>query len=250
MRSAPPSARTRHLVAAALLLALVPAGAEGATTLRWIQPAASPPVEEFRVYKGPSADQGQRIYVGLPVPDAQGIYAVELQIDEIDQGVPVYVWVTAANGFGESPPSNANFYPVGCDPLLDADCDAVPDDGAPGDLPCATGQTSGCDDNCRYWPNASQGDSGGIRAGSAPDGIGDACQCGDVNGDGRVTSADSAIILRSLLVPPLAAMARPELCDVGGAAGCTSADAAIVLRAQLTPPLATIQQNCDPALMP
>jgi hypothetical protein len=71
-----------------------------------------------------------------------------------------------------------------------------------------------------------------------------------VNGDGRITSADSVIIRYSLLVPPLATLARPDLCDVGGSQGCTTADAVIVLWAQLTPPAATIQQQCDPALVP
>ena len=83
--------------------------------------------------------------------------------------------------------------------------------------------------------------------GSAPDGIGDACQCGDVSGNGVVTSADSTIILRSQLVPPTATMNRPQLCDVGGSAACTSADSVIVLRAQLNPPTATVQQQCGPA---
>jgi len=73
-------------------------------------------------------------------------------------------------------------------------------------------------DNCPYLANANQTDTGGIGSGSAPDGIGDACQCGDANGDGRLTLADAVIVQRSLLQPPTATLARPELCDVGAAA--------------------------------
>jgi hypothetical protein len=236
------------LAAAAAVLTLGPSTASALTNLRWMQPAGSAAVDEFRVYAGPSTDVGDLRWLGLPAPDAAGVFSADVQIDEIDQGLPVYVWVTAANGFGESPASNANFYPDGCDPLLDSDCDGVPDDGAPGDLPCATGEVFGCDDNCPYAPNPGQEDTAGTGSLSLPDGIGDECQCGDVSGDGRVTNADGAIIMRALMVPPIATMARPELCDVGGSLDCTNADAVIVLRALMVPPLAAIAQQCGPAL--
>lgn len=100
-------------------------------------------------------------------------------------------------------------------------------------------------DNCRFATNANQSDIGGVGAGSPPDGIGDACQCGDVTGDGRVTTADSVVLLRSRLMPPKAALARPGLCDVGGSIGCTNADAVILRRALLAPPTATIVPQCS-----
>jgi hypothetical protein len=104
-------------------------------------------------------------------------------------------------------------------------------------------------DNCPHEPNASQTDQGGIGAASGPDGIGDACQCGDVVGtNGRVTTADATAITRSLLVPPTATLTRPQLCNVGGNASCTTADAVIVTRALLVPPTATVQQVCTPGL--
>ncbi len=227
---------------------LVPATAFAVTNLRWIQPAGSGSVNEFRVYVGPTTtDEGDLVYAGLPIPDTSGVYSADVQIDEIDEGIPVYVWLTAANDYEESAPSNANFYPEDCEPLLDADCDGVLDDGAPGDAPCVTGQTFGCDDNCPYASNPDQDDTGGAGAGSLPDGIGDECQCGDVSGDGRVSSVDVAIIMRALMQPPLATMTRPELCDVGGSLDCASVDAAIAFRALMVPPLATIQQQCEPA---
>jgi len=104
-------------------------------------------------------------------------------------------------------------------------------------------------DNCPTVSNAGQADTGGRGAGSPPDGIGDACQCGDVTGDGRVTLADPVVLGRALLQPPSATMARPELCDVGGGTGpggtrCTLADGVILRRALLSPPSATIAQAC------
>jgi subtilisin family serine protease len=103
-------------------------------------------------------------------------------------------------------------------------------------------------DNCRFAPNPTQKDTGGIGTSSGPDGIGDACQCGDVSGDGRVTLGDSVIVQRSLLVPPTATLVRPELCDVGAGAGCTLSDAVVLRRALLVPPTATIVPQCGPAM--
>lgn len=103
-------------------------------------------------------------------------------------------------------------------------------------------------DVCPRVPDPAQTDSGGIGTGSAPDGIGDACQCGDVNGDGRVTLGDAVLIGRSLLTPPTATLARPQLCDVGGSAGCSTGDAVVIRRALLAPPTASVAQQCSPPL--
>ena len=103
-------------------------------------------------------------------------------------------------------------------------------------------------DNCPSFANPTQSDIGGVGASSGPDGVGDACQCGDVNGNGRVTTADATLITRSLLVPPTAALTRPDLCNVGGTASCTTADAVIVTRALLVPPTAAVGQVCAPGL--
>ncbi len=103
-------------------------------------------------------------------------------------------------------------------------------------------------DACPFAADPAQLDRGGIGSGSSPDGIGDECQCGDVNGDGRVTTADAVVLQRALLVPPAASLAQPALCDIGGSASCTAADAVILRRALLTPPTATIQSHCAPAV--
>ena len=117
-------------------------------------------------------------------------------------------------------------------PAIDTDGDGVPDDS----------------DNCPFAANPGQEDVGGIGASSGPDGIGDACQCGDISGNGRGTIGDSVIILRSLLIPPTATQTKPELCDVGGSAGCSLADAVLILRANLSPPTANVLQRCVPAM--
>jgi YD repeat-containing protein len=127
----------------------------------------------------------------------------------------------------------------------DRDGDGIPFAG--GSLPCVGGQKVDCEDNCPGISNPSQEDRGGVGFGSAPDGIGDACQCGDVDGDGSVTTADALMIRRALLVPPTATILHPELCDVIGASDCSSADALAIRRALLAPPTATINQQCEAA---
>ncbi len=119
---------------------------------------------------------------------------------------------------------------VGAQP--DSDGDGVPDNT----------------DNCPHAANADQLDRGGVGSAAPADGIGDVCQCGDVNGDGKVTTSDAVITARSLLVPPTATMAFPEKCNVGGNSACNIADVTIMKRSLLTPPTATIAQVCTPAL--
>jgi hypothetical protein len=103
-------------------------------------------------------------------------------------------------------------------------------------------------DNCVNEPNPNQSDVGGVGASAPPDGIGDACQCGDVSGNGRVTTGDATQVVRSLLVPPTATLTNAALCNVGGSAACSTGDAVIITRALLVPPTATIGQVCAPAL--
>ncbi len=138
-------------------------------------------------------------------------------------------WYALADG--RTGYARANRLP-GCANAADDDGDGVPN----------------CLDNCRNEPNPSQSDVGGIGAAAPPDGIGDACQCGDVSGNGRVTPADATLVTRSLLTPPTATLARPDLCNVGGNAACTTADAVILTRSLLVPPTATLQLVCPAAL--
>jgi len=118
-------------------------------------------------------------------------------------------------------------------PLPDRDTDGVPDDGdhsgVVGDHPCASGVTTGCDDNCPGESNPTQEDSGRVGAGG-PDGIGDACQCGDVNGNGIVNGADRTQLRQKLasIVPDVSA---PRKCGVLRAGECGVADASELARA-------------------
>ena len=110
-----------------------------------------------------------------------------------------------------------------CDPDADTDSDGVKD----------------CDDNCRFRSNPGQEDNGGINT-SAADGIGDACTCGDVNGNGITNSADATLIKRTALgLSPYfnqAGMPEPNNCDVNGTGAnddCNNIDATITKRAAL-----------------
>jgi hypothetical protein len=133
----------------------------------------------------------------------------------------------------------------------DSDADGVLDDGdgsgVAGDHPCQGGLAAACDDNCPFAVNPLQEDIGGVGVGSGPDGIGNACQCGDVSGDGRVTIVDAVVVQRALLVPATAVMARPDFCDVAGSCGCSIADATAIRRSLLVPAAAQISQRCNPA---
>ncbi|MFQ5699157.1 MAG: hypothetical protein ACE5IL_12840 [Myxococcota bacterium] len=113
----------------------------------------------------------------------------------------------------------------------DSDGDGIPDDGnlsgVAGDAPCTPGQTLGCDDNCAHTPNPLQSDSGGQNTATA-DGIGDACQCGDVSGDGVVNVTDSVVLKRFLGgLPPGVDVAK---CSVTGATECDVTDSVVLER--------------------
>jgi cysteine-rich repeat protein len=100
---------------------------------------------------------------------------------------------------------------------LDTDRDGVPD----------------LQDNCPYTANLDQKDSGGINT-TTPDGIGDACQCGDVSGDGIVNTADSTVLARSLVGQSpyfsVGAMPGAAKCDLNGDGVCSTVDLSILKR--------------------
>ena len=116
----------------------------------------------------------------------------------------------------------------------------------------ADGRGDACD-NCRFAANPSQSDLGGVFT-SGPDGIGDACQCGDVTDavhagpDGAVSALDVAEVRLFLAgASTMPASAITARCSVDGVTGaCTVLDWALLARAQaLGSPLA---QVCRPAV--
>ena len=113
-------------------------------------------------------------------------------------------------------------------------------------------------DNCPVTSNADQRDSGGVASpmdplAQSPDRIGDACQCGDADGDGRVTGTDATVQLRCALgLSPCDASGVQSLpgglakCGVGGAPGCDGAEGILLRRATLGLPPG-IRQVCPAA---
>jgi len=132
--------------------------------------------------------------------------------------------------------TNLSIPQISVEVALDTDGDGVPDQS----------------DNCPYTANPDQKDSGGVGAGSLPDGIGDACQCGDVNNDGIVNGTDGTLLSRAAvnLAPFTAGVtALPGFakCDVNASNTCDGTDATILRRATvgLAP---AIKQGCTAAI--
>jgi hypothetical protein len=138
--------------------------------------------------------------------------------------------------------------------LGDLDGDGIDGDGdgsgVVGDAPCAPGQSQGCDDSCPYTANADQADGGSVGPASAPDGIGDACQCGDVSDDGVVTLVDLNQIKEwlgsSRTIPPSPEFV-PGKCDVSGPVGCSLMDLSRVRQAVGAGNGSLLEQVCGPA---
>lgn len=86
-------------------------------------------------------------------------------------------------------------------------------------------------DNCPWTANANQLDNGGLGSTTAPDGIGNACQCGDVTGEGQVNDTDAAFIKRHALGLAAALFLVPDNCDVTGDGSCNGTDATLIRHA-------------------
>ncbi|MEE8557708.1 MAG: hypothetical protein V3T14_07465, partial [Myxococcota bacterium] len=124
---------------------------------------------------------------------------------------------------------------------LDTDGDGIPD---PGLQPCKTGETSGCADNCPFEPNNEVED---VQRDSDDNGRGDACECGNADGNATLDIFDALHIARGTLVPPLVSLIHPRACDADGNGTCDIFDALRVAQATLVPPLEAIVQTCDAA---
>jgi DNA-binding beta-propeller fold protein YncE len=105
-----------------------------------------------------------------------------------------------------------------CDSQLDGDADGVPD----------------AVDNCPWLSNTSQADGGRVASpanpsGSGPDGIGDPCQCAELDFDGAVDADDLARFREHLADPSVAIPA--ERCSVAHGSPCDLRDVATLARA-------------------
>ncbi len=108
-------------------------------------------------------------------------------------------------------------------------------------------------DNCPVTANPTQSDVGGVSGGPA-DGIGDACQCGDVDDDGSVDSADVVAYRDSLADPdglPLTSAGVAKCSVIGSAGPCEILDVSVIQRALESEPLLPgIAQVCSAARGP
>ncbi len=102
-------------------------------------------------------------------------------------------------------------------------------------------------DNCPYTANTDQSDQGGVGSPIA-DGIGNACQCGDVTGDGQVDSFDAEWIKRQALNLSAPLFLIPDNCDVTGDGVCNGMDALLVRHAAAGTVSPFFGQNCPNAL--
>lgn len=101
-------------------------------------------------------------------------------------------------------------------------------------------------DNCPLAANPDQLDSGGL-ATATPDGIGDACQCGDVTGNGIVNGQDANAIQRYAVGAQSPLFVVPGNCDVSGNGSCNGQDANAVKRAALGQTSPLFGQRCPNA---
>ncbi len=102
-------------------------------------------------------------------------------------------------------------------------------------------------DVCPLTADPLQFDSGAVGPAMPPDGVGDLCQCGDVDGDGEVLTSDENALRVELAGG--AAVAFPEKCDVSGDGACTILDVARIVRGVAGAASGGVSQACAPAVL-
>jgi hypothetical protein len=144
---------------------------------------------------------------------------VDTDSDELEDGVEVSTHSSSPidedsddDGLEDGPELTAyGTSPTDADSENDGYCDGPFSPGG-----CTAG------DNCPAVSNSPQ-------TYSDPYGAGDACQCGNVNGAGGITSADYQLA-RAAVVKPTGPPFDPDFCDVNGDAACDVEDLAILQR--------------------
>jgi len=101
------------------------------------------------------------------------------------------------------------------------------------------------DDNCVYTSNVAQMDQGGLKT-STEDGVGDACQCGEGEGSGKILVAenDLANMLSHLRGVTPAGFAEAR-CSVANPSTCTIHDAAVLASALSSPATVALDNVCN-----
>ena len=102
-------------------------------------------------------------------------------------------------------------------------------------------------DNCPFLANANQLDNGGVGVSTTPDGIGNACQCGDVTGEGQANNTDATYIKRHALGLSAVLFLVPDNCDVTGDGTCNGTDATLIRQAVIGNMSPLFGQNCPNA---
>ncbi|MFQ5515694.1 MAG: thrombospondin type 3 repeat-containing protein [Myxococcota bacterium] len=109
-------------------------------------------------------------------------------------------------------------------------------------------------DNCPFALNPLQEDISGVGAGSLPDGIGDACQCGDVDDDGVVDGFDVDTFRDAPADPitlALPAAGQTKCTVIGQLRDCDVLDVTVLWRVIDGPALPPdIAQVCEAAVAP
>lgn len=101
--------------------------------------------------------------------------------------------------------------------------------------------------NCPYQPNSDQSDVGRLGA-TLPDGIGDACQCGELTNDGSIFVDDVERLRTHLSAAAPLTAAQSDRCAVNGSDGACDIRAFAVLTRALAGDPPAPQQVCPVAL--
>jgi hypothetical protein len=106
------------------------------------------------------------------------------------------------------------------------------------------------DDNCPFLVNTDQTDRGGFKS-TLRNQIGDACECGEVSGDGQIQgtagSTDDVAEMQKILAGLAATPETEDRCSISGDPGCDILDVFILDQAIDTSDLNLLRRTCPTA---
>jgi hypothetical protein len=191
-------------------------------------PAASPPLP---------SDLTRTLYVSLV--GKLDVGAILKSLNTTVEGVtPTFLGILEYSGAGFPPPelitSEVTSLPgvtaavVAADETVFSGDDVTVIDGFDAQDDTDADGRGDATDNCPFTPNSPWLDQGGVRR-TTPDGFGDACQCGESTGNGRVYAED-VLPLQQLLAGLSDDAGAQERCSVTGGTECDLLDIVIVGR--------------------